>query len=196
MRIPAKPLSTYPWYLRPFFWNQRRKYGKVLDAALLWARSPKLFAGVALLYGAIDRKGSPLEPALRSLLTVRVSQLNHCRFCIDISAATLLKHGVAEDKLWALEDWRGSGLFDERERVALEYAEAMTLSDPDVDDELMARLKRQFDDDAVVELSALIAFQNMSSKFNAALAVPPQGFCRVSLAPPRGEAAQTGGGKP
>jgi len=196
MRIPAKPLSTYPWYLRPFFWNQRRKYGKVLDAALLWARSPKLFAGVALLYGAIDRKGSPLEPALRSLLTVRVSQLNHCRFCIDINAATLLKHGVAEDKLWALEDWRGSGLFDERERVALEYAEAMTLSDPDVDDELMARLKRQFDDDAVVELSALIAFQNMSSKFNAALAVPPQGFCRVPLAPPRGEAAQTGGGTP
>jgi AhpD family alkylhydroperoxidase len=179
VRVAPKPLSAYPWYLRPFFWNQRRKYGKVLDAALLWARSPKLFLGVALLYGAIDRKSSPLEPALRSLLTVRVSQINHCRFCVDINSATLLKRGISEDKLWALEDWRSSNLFRERERVALEYAEAITLSDPEVTDDLMARLKRQFDDDAIVELTALVAFQNMSSKFNAALAVPSQGFCRL-----------------
>jgi AhpD family alkylhydroperoxidase len=179
MRIEAKPLGRYPWYLRPFFWNQRRKYGKVLDAALLWARVPKLFLGVAALYGAIDRKGSPLDPALRSLLTVRVSQINHCRFCIDINGATLLRRGVSEDKLLALEDWRTSTLFDERERVALDYAEAMTRADREVDDGLMARIKQHFDDDAVVELSVLIAFQNMSSRFNAALAVPPQGFCRL-----------------
>jgi AhpD family alkylhydroperoxidase len=134
---------------------------------------------VALLYGAIDRRGSPIDPALRSLLTVRISQINHCRFCIDLNAATLLRRGIGEDKLCALEDWRGSNLFDERERVALEYAEAITLSDAEVSDDLMARVRRQFDDDAIVELTALIAFQNMSSKFNAALAVPPQGFCRL-----------------
>lgn len=56
MRVEPKPLSAYPRYLRPFFWNQKRKYGRVLDAALLWARSPKLFLGVAVLYGMIDRK--------------------------------------------------------------------------------------------------------------------------------------------
>ena len=184
MRVAPKPLDVYPWYLRPFFWSQRRKYGKVLDAALLWARAPKLFLGVALLYGAIDRKGSPLEPALRSLLTVRVSQINHCRFCVDINAAALLKRGISEDKLWALEDWRGSNLFDERERVALEYAEAITLSAREVGDALMARLRSHFDEDAIVELTALIAFQNMSSKFNAALDVPPQGFCRPARVAP------------
>ena len=43
----------------------------------------------------------------------------------------------------------------------------------------MARLKRRFDDDAIVELTALIAFQNLSSKFNAGFDVPPQGFCRL-----------------
>jgi alkylhydroperoxidase family enzyme len=68
------------------FWNQRRRYRKVLDAALLWARSPKLFVAVALLYGAIDRRSLPLAPALRALLTVWVSQLHHCRICIDIDA--------------------------------------------------------------------------------------------------------------
>jgi AhpD family alkylhydroperoxidase len=187
MRIAPKPVAAYPWFLRPFFWNQRRKYGKVLDAALLWARSPKLFMGVVLLYGAIDRKSSPLEPALRALSTVRISQINHCRFCIDINAATLLKRGISEDKLWALEHWCGSDLFSERERVALEYAEAITRSELEVTDDLMARVKEQFDDDAIVELTALIAFQNMSSKFNAALAVPPQGFCKVARTEP-GEA--------
>ena len=187
MRVAPKPLRAYPWHLRPFFWNQRRRYGKVLDAALLWARSPKLFMGVALLYGAIDRKDSPIEPALRSLVTVRVSQINHCRFCVDINSATLLQRGISEDKLWALESWRGNNLFSERERMALEYAEAITRSDREVSDDLMARVKQHFEDDAIVELTALIAFQNMSSKFNAALAVPPQGFCKVMRTDPGDE---------
>jgi AhpD family alkylhydroperoxidase len=140
--------------------------------------------GVALLYGAIDRTSSPIEPALRSLLSVRVSQINHCRFCGDINAATLLQRGIGENKLWALEDWRASNLFDERERAALEYAQAVTLSDLEVDDLLMAQLRAHFDEDALIELTALTALQNMSGKFNAALDVPPQGFCRLPQSGP------------
>lgn len=182
MRVPTKPLSAYPLYLRVLFWMQRRTYGDVLTSALLWARSPRLFLGLSLLYGAIDRKGSPLAPALRSLLTVRVPQINHCPFCVDLNSATLMKRGVPPDKIEALEAWRASNLFDERERIALDYAEAMTLSDRRVDEDLCARLKAHFDEDALVELTALIAFQNMSSKFNSALDVPPQGFCRLPAA--------------
>ncbi|UCH74473.1 MAG: carboxymuconolactone decarboxylase family protein [Rhodospirillales bacterium] len=179
MRIEARPLNRYPWYLRPFFWNQRRKYGAVLDSALLWARSSQLFLGVAVLYGMIDRRASPIDPALRSLITVRVSQINHCSFCVDLNSATLLKRGAALDKVDALQDWQDSSLFERRERIALEYAEAVTRSDREVDDELFARLRQDFDDDAIIELTGLIAFQNMSSKFNSALAVPPAGFCRL-----------------
>ena len=179
MWISPKASAAYPWYLRPFFWNQRRKYGAVLDSALLWARSPKVFLGVALLYGAIDRNSSPISPALRSLLTVRVSQLNGCRFCVDLNSATLLKRGVAVEKVAALADCQTSNLFSAEELAALIYAEAVTLPDRGVDDAVMSQLKQHFDDDAIVELTALIAFQNMSSKFNSALAVPPQGFCKV-----------------
>jgi len=179
MRIKAKALKDYPWFLRPIFWNQRRKYGVVLDPALLWARSPKVFAAVAFLYGVLDRKSSPLDPALRSLVTVRVSQINWCLFCVDINSATLLKRGVPFIKIEELGRWRNSDRFDERERLALEYAEAMTRSDLRVDDDLMERLGRHFDDNAVIELTGLIAFQNMSSKFNSALNVPPQGFCQI-----------------
>lgn len=179
MRVATKPIEAYPWYLRPFFWRQRRKYGAVLDAALLWGRAPRLFIAVALLYGMIDRKSSPLPPALRSLLTVRVSQINHCPFCVDINSATLLARGVSQEKVDALQNWRDSALFDSREKVALDYAEAMTFSERSVDDDLFARLHDEFGDDAIVELTGLVAFQNMSSKFNSALDVPPQGFCKL-----------------
>lgn len=179
MHIAPRPERSCPWYLRPFFWNQRRKYGRVLEAALLWARAPRLFLGVALLYGMIDRRSSPIDPALRSLVTVRVSQLNGCAFCVDLNSATLLKRGISEEKAAALRAWRESALFDARERAALDYAEAVTLSDRQPEDAQFAALRRHFSDDAIVELTGLVAFQNLSSKFNAALGVPPQGFCAL-----------------
>lgn len=191
MRVPPKRTSDYPWYLRPFFWAQRRKYGAVLDSALLWARSPRLFIGVAVLYGMLDRGGSPIAPALRSLVTVRVSQLNGCTFCVDLNTATLLRRGAPPEKVTDLAVWRESPGFDARERAALEYAEAMTLSDRRVDDELIARLRAHFDEDAIVELTGLVAFQNLSSKFNAALGVAPQGFCADLAMPSRGRASST-----
>jgi AhpD family alkylhydroperoxidase len=179
MRVTTKPVNQYPWYIRPFFWKQKRKYGQVLEPGLVWGRSPKLFMGVAFLYGMIERRSNPLDPALRSLVTVRVSQINHCRFCVDVNSATLMKRGIGEEKVAALDDWQNSNLFDEKERAALAYTEAVTHSDREPDDAIHAELRRHFDEDALVELTGLIAFQNMSSKFNAALDVPPQGFCRL-----------------
>ncbi|HOV02965.1 MAG TPA: carboxymuconolactone decarboxylase family protein [Kaistiaceae bacterium] len=182
MHVEPADVRRVPWLLRPFFWNQKRKYGEHLLAALAWARSPKLFMGVAVLYGMIDRRSSPIEPQLRSLITVRVSQINWCTFCVDLNSATLMKRGADRAKVEALLDWRQSELFTDRERAALDYAEAITWSDRQVDDRLMAELRRHFDNDGIVELTGLIAFQNLSSKFNAALAVPPQGFCTVPVA--------------
>lgn len=182
MHIEDKPLNCYPLWLRPFFWGQKRRYGEVLKPGLLWARVPKLFAAVALLYGVLDRKGSPLSPVIRSLVTVRVSQINQCAFCVDINAATLIRRAGAEDKVEALANWQQSDIFDATERTVLAYTEAITYSDREVTPELMAELKLYFSDDEVVELTGLIAFQNLSSKFNSALDVPAQGFCSLPAA--------------
>ena len=179
MRVSTKPLGEYPWLLKPFFWSQKKKYGAVLQPGLLWARIPKLFGAVAMLYGVLDRKGSLVNPVLRSLVTVRVSQINWCRFCVDINSATLSKRSGSMEKVEALEQWRDSDLFNEQERVVLEYTEAVTYSDQQLSDELIERLKAFFDEDGMVELTGLIAFQNVSSKFNSALHVPPQGFCKL-----------------
>lgn len=179
MRVTVKKLNQYPWFLRPFFWSQKRKYGTVLQPGLLWGRVPKLFASVALLYGALDRKSSPLDPVLRSLVTVRVSQINWCHFCVDINSATLAKRAGSLEKVDKLDQWQESDIFDEKERVVLEYTEAVTYSDRQVSDQLMTRLAAFFDEDGIVELTGLIAFQNLSSKFNSALDVPIQGFCKI-----------------
>ncbi|MDH3713850.1 MAG: carboxymuconolactone decarboxylase family protein [Gammaproteobacteria bacterium] len=187
MSFPVTPPNQrFPWYVRLFFWNQRRRYGAVLEPARLWGRTPKVFAALALLYGALDRRSSPLEPELRSLVTVRVSQINWCAFCVDINSATVLRRGATEAKLAELATFEASALFSDREKAALAWAEAMTHSQQGTTPELHARLREHFEEEAVIELTALVAFQNLSSKFNAALGVAPQGFCKVAPQPTQG----------
>ena len=180
MRVSIKPLEKYPWFLRPFFWKQKGKYGQVLIPGLVWGRIPPLFAAVALLYGVLDRKKSPIDPVLRSLVTVRVSQINWCKFCVDINSATLATRSGSMDKVEALQKWQESALFNEKERAVLEYTEAVTYTDRQRDDAIFSKLHEFFDEDGITELTGLLAFQNMSSKFNSALDIPSQGFCRIT----------------
>ena len=86
--------------------------------------------------------------------------------------------GVSDEKILALDEYATSPLYEEKERVALEYAERMTKTGQDVDDELFSRLRLFFDEDALVELTAAIAWENSSSKFNRALRVPSQRLWR------------------
>ena len=82
--------------------------------------------------------------------------------------------GLSAEKILALERYATSPLYDEVERLSLEYADCMTITGREVDDDLFARLRRVYDDDALVELTAVIAWENSSSKFNRALRVPSQ----------------------
>ena len=181
-KIEGLPPAHYPWYVRLILALQRRKYGRALEPALLWGRIPRAFLTLTLLYRSLDRADSPLDPVLRSLIQVRISQINGCAFCVDLnSAAVLERHGSAE-KLAVLPDYASSALFSGRERSAIGYAEAVTDSSRRVDDALFAGLREHFTEQEIVELTALVAFQNMSSKFNSALGVPAQGFCTPGAA--------------
>ena len=82
--------------------------------------------------------------------------------------------GIAKEKILALPDYVTSSFYNDIEKTALEYADAMTITGRDVSDELFARVRAHFEDDAIVELTAIIAFENSSSKFNRALRVPSQ----------------------
>lgn len=177
-RISLKSDKTPPWYLKLLFFFQKRRYGYLFEPLLLWQRTPKVFLGFLFMQKALNRKKSPLDPVLRALVTVKVSQVNECAFCIDFNASLLLKGGRPEKTIEELGTFRESALFSERERAALEYAEAITLSSKPISEKLFEQLKKHYDDTAIVELTALIAFQNLSSKFNAALDAKAFGLCK------------------
>ena len=82
--------------------------------------------------------------------------------------------GVSDEKIDALANYSSSELYDDSERAALEFADRITITGRDVDDGLFAKLRRYYDEDQIVELTAVIAWENASSKFNRALRVPSQ----------------------
>ena len=84
--------------------------------------------------------------------------------------------GIPDEKILALEEYATSPHYGETERVALEYADAITLSDRDVDEALFERVRGLFGEDALIELTAVIAWENSSSRFNRALRVLSQGL--------------------
>ena len=86
--------------------------------------------------------------------------------------------GVSDEKIDALSDYASTELYTDPERVALEFADSMTITGRDVSDELFGKLREFYSDDALVELTATIAWENASSKFNRALRVPSQQLWR------------------
>ena len=162
-----------------FFLESEKKIWSSSSTRFTVGKSPAVIRICGTFIRCIRYKKFTIKPVLRSLVTVRVSQINWCHFCVDINSATLAKRAGSLDKVENLEHWKESELFDDKEKVVLEYTEAVTYSDQQVSDELIERLKVYFDDDGLVELTGLIAFQNLSSKFNSALDVPAQGFCKV-----------------
>ena len=84
--------------------------------------------------------------------------------------------GLTDEKILDLDNYAISPHYTDSERLALEYADCMMTTGRVVSDELFARLRQAFDDDALVELTEVIAWENASSKFNRALRIPSQGL--------------------
>lgn len=86
--------------------------------------------------------------------------------------------GIANEKIEALNQYATSSYYSDEEKLALEYADRITITDEDVSDDFFARLKQAYSDDQIIELTAVVAWENSSSKFNRALRVPSQQLWR------------------
>lgn len=156
---------------------QEKHFGAVLNPTRWWGRLPYLFWLVALFVGFLERRRAKIDPVVRSLVMTRVSQQCCCDFCIDANSLRLAERSGSMDKVLAVANWREETLFSAKEQAALAYAEAMTATPPQISDALKAELKTHYDEKTITELTALIAFQNLSARFNAALDIPAQGLC-------------------
>jgi alkylhydroperoxidase family enzyme len=84
--------------------------------------------------------------------------------------------GLTDAELRALPGYRDSPLFSDLDRLVLDYAVAMSRTPVQVPDELFARLRRHFDVPQLVELTHLIALENLRGRFNRALGTGAAGF--------------------
>lgn len=173
----VQPVESLPVSVKPIAAMQKKHFGAVLNPIRWWGRMPRLFWLVALFVGFLERRQARLSPVLRSLLMTRVSQLCHCAFCIDANSLRLAERCAALDKVQAVSQWQESTLFSAEERAALAYAEATTATPPQVSEAVKTDLKQYYCDETITEMTALIAFQNLSARFNAALDIPAQGLC-------------------
>ncbi|MDA0352558.1 MAG: hypothetical protein O3A10_10170 [Chloroflexi bacterium] len=91
-----------------------------------------------------------------------------------------MHEGLSQQQIDELEDYATSEVFSQRQKIALEYAERITMSDQDVDDAFFAQVQSEFETPAaIVELTAIVAFENFRSKFNHALLIESNGFCAL-----------------
>src|SRR5580693_5788746 len=97
------------------------------------------------------RKSSNLEPSLIELVKVRASQINGCAFCLDMHSKDARAEGETEQRLYALNAWRETPFFSDRERAGLAWAEAVTLvAEGHVPDEVYAEARQQFSEEELV----------------------------------------------
>jgi AhpD family alkylhydroperoxidase len=133
--------------------------------------APEAFQHLLKLSGQLHK--GPLGPKLVELVSLRVSQINGCVYCLDMHASALRKAGIDQRKLDTLAAWRESPLFDARERAALGWAEALnSIGTAHVPEDLLESLRPHFDEREISELSFTAAMINAWNMLNVGLRKP------------------------
>ena len=121
------------------------------------------------------RKGNAVDDRVKNLVELKGAQMIGCEFCVDLGSQICRNSGFSDEELLALPRYRQSELFSERERLALDYTVAVMRTPVEVTDELFARMKEQFSDEQLVEVTALLTVVNLD-RFNAAFGIGSAGF--------------------
>jgi len=188
-RISLDPPKTLSYRLGTRF--ARRRYGTMLDPGAAVAHNMKVGRSYALFELSVERWRA-LDHGLKDLAVMAAAASIGCAWCLDFGYwEATMTHRVPAEKIRAVPGWRDSDVFTELERLVLEYAEAMTDTPPSVTDEMVARLSTHLSEAQLVELTAIVAVENLRSRINSALGLTAQGLRdRCELPAPGGAAAE------
>lgn len=156
-------------------WYSRHRLGRVADPLAAWAHHSGVMLTLIRLEMRVAR-WRRLDPTLQALAVMPAAARIGCSWCMDFGYWEFHHRGVDPRKLEEVPRWRKSTAYTDVERLVLEYAEAMTETPPAVTDEVVARLRQHLDDGQLVELTSLVAVENLRSRMNAALGLTSQGF--------------------
>lgn len=147
-----------------------RILGFVPNSLLTMQRRPAIVAGFGVLTAAVMDPAGSVDAGFKRLLAHFASRASGCGYCQAHSLLAAGIAGVADDKLAALWDYQTSPLYSDAERVALDFALAAGSVPNAVDEDLMARLKRHWSDEQIVELLAAVCLYGFLNRWNDSLA--------------------------
>jgi alkylhydroperoxidase family enzyme len=186
------PLTRLTWRIA------KRKAGgdRVPEPVAIQSHHPSLQRGYSMFELAFQRSNKVPEK-LKMLAELKAGAVCGCEWCMDYGSWLARGEGISEEQLRAMPSFRESDLFDEEEKLVLEYAEGISRTPVHVPDELFARLRERFDEPQIVELTFAAGIENLRARVNWALGIGSQGysegaFCvRPEGAQPREAAAQS-----
>jgi alkylhydroperoxidase family enzyme len=170
-------------------WYTRRRFGQMVEPTAAASHHSGVLVAMGSLETAVQLGWRKLDPTLRWLALQATSTSIGCSWCVDFGYFEGMHEGIDPAKVRAVSHWRTSDLFDDRERVVLEFAETATGCPAEVSAELAARVRAQLGDAEFVELAAWVALENLRSRFNAGLGLRSQGFSDTCEIPMRDVAA-------
>ncbi len=169
-RIPLIEEDGHPELAESIGRIKAGRRGGLLNVYRLLLHSPAL-AQTWFDHNNAVRWKTVLSGRLREIVIIRIAHLNGVDYVLAQHVPGLaLQEGLSLAECEALADWRGTALFDARERAALGYAEAMTTA-TSVPDAVFAEVREHFDDREIVELSVLIGTYIMHNRVMKALAI-------------------------
>ena len=179
-RIPRATISgVYGRLLEAY---ARRTWGQVPDNAYVIWHNKKVMNAV-LAFERKVQKWDALDPHLASFAQMASAATIGCSWCLDFAYFLAHDEGLDEAKVREVPRWRESDVFTPLERDVMEYSEAMSVTPPTVGDDLSHRIQDAIGLAAFVELTQLIARENMRSRFNSAAGLEAQGFSEVCELP-------------
>ncbi|MCB5186475.1 carboxymuconolactone decarboxylase family protein [Methylobacillus caricis] len=120
-------------------------------------------------------QGCGLDHGLLELIRLRVSQINGCAFCINMHVPLAQKGGITDNKIHLVAAWKEAGVFSERERAALAWAEAVTLlRDAEVPDPVYTLVQDQFSKKELADLTLAVVEINAWNRLMVASRIPPE----------------------
>ncbi|KRE47965.1 carboxymuconolactone decarboxylase family protein [Paenibacillus sp. Soil724D2] len=135
-------------------------------------QSPELFK--KMVEFSLAENKSSIEKKILDLIHIRASQMNGCGFCLDMHMKEAKIHGERELRLYHISIWRESTLFDSRERAALAWTEILTkLPEHGVPDELYERVRDQFTEKEISDLTFSVMAINAWNRINVAFKTEP-----------------------
>ncbi|MBA2505527.1 MAG: carboxymuconolactone decarboxylase family protein [Thermoleophilaceae bacterium] len=156
-----------------------RKFDGVLPEPVpVTAHSVPVLVGWGVFEDRME-KAKAIDRKLADLAVMKTAALTGCEWCLDFGSSVVPESGVTEEQISELPRFRESDAFDAREKLVLEYAEAMTRTPVEVSDELWERLAAEFSEPELVELTAFIGIENYRARFNWALGIGSQGFAKA-----------------